>query len=83
MSLISKCRRVLNVIFSLLDDSPASEFYMPTFRNTVECSETSARNIQTPGIHPKEGIQYLWYVFRSLLLGRHDVMCGTKLDVLP
>jgi len=58
----------------------ASEFYVPTFRNTPsllssqvewtrriflftrrmkmeQCSETSAHNIQTPGIHPKEIIQ--------------------------
>jgi hypothetical protein len=31
--LISNCRRVLNVVFFLLGDSPASEFYVPTFRN--------------------------------------------------
>jgi len=28
---------VKNVVFFLLGDSPVSEFYMPTFRNTV-CS---------------------------------------------
>ena len=33
--LISNFRRVLNVIFFPLDDSPASEFYIPTFRNTM------------------------------------------------
>ena len=33
--LISKCRRVLNVVFFLLGDSLASEFYVPTFRNTL------------------------------------------------
>jgi len=27
--------KVLNAIFFLLDDSPASEFYMPTLRNTL------------------------------------------------
>ena len=32
--LISNFRRVLNVVFFLLGDSPASEFYVPTFRNT-------------------------------------------------
>jgi hypothetical protein len=32
--LISNFRRVLNVVCFLLGDSPASEFYMPTFRNT-------------------------------------------------
>jgi hypothetical protein len=35
--LFSNFRHVLNVVFFLLGDSPASEFYMPTFRNTV-CS---------------------------------------------
>ena len=32
--LISNFRRVLNVVFFLLSDSPASEIYMPTFLNT-------------------------------------------------
>jgi hypothetical protein len=31
---ISNLRRVLNAVFFLLDDSPVSEFYVPTFRNT-------------------------------------------------
>ena len=35
--LISIFHRVLNAVRFLLCDSPASEFYMPTFRNTV-CS---------------------------------------------
>ena len=35
--LISNCRRVVDVIFFLLGDSPASEFYVPTFRNTLSC----------------------------------------------
>jgi hypothetical protein len=33
--LISKFRRVVNVVFFLLGNSPASEFYVPTFRNTL------------------------------------------------
>jgi len=33
--LISNFRRVLNVVCFLLGDSPASEIYMPTFRNTL------------------------------------------------
>jgi hypothetical protein len=33
--LISNFRRVLYVVIFLLCNSPASEFYMPTFRNTV------------------------------------------------
>ena len=66
--LISKFRRVLNVVFFLLGESPASEFYMSTFRNTclfqlhrcttyedgTECSETPAYKIQTPGFNPKK-----------------------------
>jgi len=32
---ISNFRRVVNLAFFLLGDFPASEFYMPTFRNTV------------------------------------------------
>jgi hypothetical protein len=33
--LISNFRRVVNVVCFLLGNSPASEFYMPTFRNTL------------------------------------------------
>ena len=33
--LISNFRRVLNVVCFLLGDSPSSEIYMPTFRNTL------------------------------------------------
>ena len=36
--LISNFRHVLNVVYFLLGYSPASEFYMPTFRNTVQSS---------------------------------------------
>jgi hypothetical protein len=35
MFLISHFRRVLRVVFLLLCDSPASEFYVSTFRNTA------------------------------------------------
>ena len=51
---------------------PASDLYMPTFRNTlfvpsskagvkmeqIECSETSAYINQKPGNHPKENKQH-------------------------
>jgi hypothetical protein len=79
--LISNFRRVLYVVCFLLGNCPASEFYMPTFRNTIcsifigkkvnkftfllmkmeqiECSETSAYKIQTPGDYPEENIQYM------------------------
>jgi hypothetical protein len=33
--LIANFRRVLNVVCFLLGNSPASEFYIPTFRNTL------------------------------------------------
>jgi hypothetical protein len=61
-----------HVVFLLLVESQASEFYVPRFRNTcqfhlpaytayedgTERSETSAHKIQTPGIRPKERIQH-------------------------
>jgi hypothetical protein len=37
--LISNFHRVVNVVCFLLGNSPASEFYMPTFRNTVSSSQ--------------------------------------------
>jgi len=65
-TLISNFRRVLNAVRFLLGYSPASEFYMSTFRNAVssifmkmektECSKTWAYKIQTPGNHQKESI---------------------------
>ena len=69
-SLISKFRHVGNVIFFLLGDFPAFEFYLPTFRNTVfsifidgvsrkkeQTDYSSANKIQSPWNHPKERIQ--------------------------
>ena len=68
--LIANVHNVLDVVFFHLGDSPASESYMPTFRNTLfqlrrppmkmeqaECSETSAYKIQTPGNYPEGSIQ--------------------------
>ena len=61
------------VVCFLLGNSSTSEFYMPTFRNTLlvssstyppmkmeqtECSETSAYKIQTPGNYPEGSIQH-------------------------
>ena len=73
--MISNFRRVLNVVCFLLGNSPASEFYIPTFRNTLfhlhkqviipmkmeqtECSETSACEIQTRENYPEESIQHV------------------------
>jgi len=39
---ISNFRRVLNVVCFLLGNSPASEFYMPTFRNTLSVPSSQA-----------------------------------------
>ena len=62
--LISKFRRVVNVVVFHSGDSPASEFYVPTFRNTLPVppmkleqaaySETSEDNIQKPPNYPKK-----------------------------
>jgi hypothetical protein len=70
--LISNFRRVLNVVCFLLGNSPASECYMPTFRNTLSVpyfslirdllfAETSAYKIQTPGNYAEESIQQDFY----------------------
>ena len=40
--LISNFHRVLNVVCFLLGDSPASEIYMPTFRNTLSLPSSQA-----------------------------------------
>jgi hypothetical protein len=60
--LITNFHRVLNVVSFLQDNSLVSEFYMPTFQNTLshlqtECSETLAYKIQSPGNYPEESIQ--------------------------
>jgi len=34
--LISNFRRVVYLVFILLGDTPPSEFYVPTFRNTLK-----------------------------------------------
>ena len=51
--LISNFRRVLNVLCFLLDNSPASEFYMPMFWNR-QCSETSEYKFRRQGITQKK-----------------------------
>jgi hypothetical protein len=67
---------VISVEFFLLDDSPASEFHVPTFLNTLSSasvtrsfedgtgsSETSAHKIQTSRNHPKEIIHHLSFMY--------------------
>jgi hypothetical protein len=39
--LILNSRRVLNVVFFLLGDSPSSEFYVQTFRDTLSVTSSS------------------------------------------
>jgi len=39
---ISNLRRVLYVVCFLLGNSPPSEFYMPTFRNTLSVPSSQA-----------------------------------------
>jgi hypothetical protein len=73
--LISNFRRVLNVLCFLLGNSPASEFYTPTFwehsvgsificayEDETECSKTSEYKIHKPGNYPEESIK-LYYSF--------------------
>ena len=40
--LISSFRRVQNIVCFLLADSPASDLYMPTFRNTLSVPSSKA-----------------------------------------
>ena len=65
---------ILYIVCFLLGDSPASDLYMPTFRNTlsvpsskahlplkmeqIECFETSEYINQKPRNHPKENKQH-------------------------
>ena len=71
--MISNSRLVLNVVFFLLGNSPASEFFCAdvskhsvcsifigvAYGNGIERSETSEHKIQSPVIHPKERIQHI------------------------
>jgi len=64
--LISNFRLVLNVAIFVLGDSQASEFYVPTLRNTATSIFTggvssSLHTIHKPGNHPKERIQQLMH----------------------
>ena len=51
----------MKVVCFLLGDSPASDLYMPTFRNTlsVPSSKADVKCVnQTPGNQPKENKQH-------------------------
>ena len=52
--LISSFRRVQNVVCFLLGDSPASDLYMPTFRNTLSVPSSKADG--TDGVFRNVGI---------------------------
>ena len=70
------------VVCFLLGNSPASEFCIPTLRNTVisifmemeqtECSETSAYKIQTLGNYPEGSIQ------QEIICFRHQELFQTR-----
>ena len=47
--LIPNFRLVLNVVFFLLGDFLASEFYMPTFRNTLFHLHSRCKQEEQPG----------------------------------
>jgi len=56
MFLISNFRRVLNAVRCLLGNSPASEFYMTTFRNSLFHLHRQV-GMKIPGNYPEESIQ--------------------------
>ena len=58
--LISNFRRVLNVVCFLLGDSPASEFYMPTFRNTL-----SHLHRQVGACRMNSAVDSIWSIIRE------------------
>ena len=49
--LISSFRRVQNVVCFLLGDSPASDLYMPTFRNTLSVPSSKAGVKSSSNLH--------------------------------
>ena len=52
--LISNFGLVLNVVCFLLGDSPASEIYIPTFRNTLSVPKRQHINFRRRGITQKK-----------------------------
>ena len=54
--LISSFRRVQNVVCFLLGDSPASDLYMPTFRNTLSVPSSKAFEDGTDRVFRNVGI---------------------------
>jgi len=65
--LISNFRLVLKVVCFLIGSSPASEFHMPTFRNTLfHLHKPIKMETQTPGNYPDENIQQCVRYFLTL-----------------
>jgi len=79
------------VVCFLLGNSPASEFCIPTLRNTVisifmemeqtECSETSAYKIQTLGNYPEGSIQLSEH--DEILKSRSLFLAGNRIPDSP
>ena len=59
--LISNFRRDLNVVCFLLGDSPASEFYTPTFRNTLSVPSSQAGRC----VQNELGWGHVWGIIRE------------------
>ena len=77
----------MNVVFFLLVDSPASEFYVPTFRNTVsvpssEVTETSAYYNSDGGESLKKNItknaMTLFHRVRQLVYSKNEPHLGGR-----
>ena len=62
--LISNFRRVLNVVCFLLGDSPASEFYMPTFRSKHSVPKRRHIKFRLRGITQKKAYKYQYFVLQ-------------------
>jgi hypothetical protein len=78
--MISKFRRFLNVVFSLLGNSPASEFYMPTFRNTLMFHLRR----QVPSCGPPRHEPYILHTTaRGLHVGRYPRQPAPVLGPAP
>jgi hypothetical protein len=84
---ISNFCPVLNVVGFLLGNSPASEFYMPTFRNTLsvpthlwrwnrQSLPKSWHKIQTPGDLPKRKHTSIRWNFPTFELKKHTKKYG-------
>ena len=65
--MISNFRPVPNVVCSLLGNSPASEFYMPTFRNTLSVPSSYAGRYEEilytyPPLKMEQSVPKRWHI---------------------